>query len=146
MWEGWEDIESHSHAWNGYPARLLQEYVAGIQPAEPGFARVRIKPYLAPGLTYAEASVPTIRGKVRVRWERLNKGIRLIADIPPAMTAEIEWDAEADGGLDSIRESEGMVWEEGRFTAGVPGILSCDKRGEQMMLKVDSGQYEFIIE
>src|SRR5690606_9416075 len=23
MWEGWDDIESHSHAWNGYPARLL---------------------------------------------------------------------------------------------------------------------------
>lgn len=45
MWEGWDDIESHCHAWNGYPARLLQEYVCGIQSGAPGFATAQIRPF-----------------------------------------------------------------------------------------------------
>lgn len=30
LWEGFMDIESHSHAWGSYPIRLLQEYMMGI--------------------------------------------------------------------------------------------------------------------
>ena len=34
-WEGFEDIESHSHAWNSYPMRLFQQYILGIQCLAP---------------------------------------------------------------------------------------------------------------
>jgi alpha-L-rhamnosidase len=45
MWEGFDDIESHSHAWGLYPVRMMQEYVLGIRMDEsPGLAVVRPLP------------------------------------------------------------------------------------------------------
>lgn len=70
VWEGFEDIESHCHAWNAYPARMLMEYVTGIRAIAPGFERVEIRPYMTGLLEYAEAEVPTIRGKIHVKWYR----------------------------------------------------------------------------
>jgi len=90
MWEGWDDIESHSHAWNGYPARLLQEFIAGIQPSAPGFAKVRIQPFMPAELDYAEASVCTVRGQIRVRWERQGDGsVGVYTLIPASAEAEL---------------------------------------------------------
>ncbi|OMF32270.1 alpha-L-rhamnosidase [Paenibacillus sp. FSL H8-0548] len=91
MWEGWEDIESHSHAWNGYPARLLQEYVVGIQSEAPGFRKAVIRPYFPDSLTFAEAKVWTVQGDLYVRWEKLpGGGIRMKANIPAAIDARME--------------------------------------------------------
>ena len=90
MWEGWEDIESHSHAWNGYPARLLQEFVVGIRSEAPGFAKAVIRPYLPDGLTFAEADVRTPLGVVRARWDREEGGaVRVRARIPEGMEARL---------------------------------------------------------
>lgn len=91
LWEGWEDIESHSHAWNGYPARLLQEYVVGIRSAAPGFRQAVIRPYFPASLTFAEATVWTAQGSLRAGWERLTDGaIRVTASVPPAIEARVE--------------------------------------------------------
>lgn len=91
MWEGWDDIESHSHAWNGYPARLLQEYVAGIRAQAPGFARAVIRPYMPESLRFARATVRTARGLLSAGWERLDGGrIRLTAVVPEGVAARAE--------------------------------------------------------
>lgn len=90
MWEGWDDIESHSHAWNGYPARLLQEYVVGIRAAAPGFTQTVIRPYMPEGLAFAEASVGTLHGELRVRWERSEAEIKIAAHIPEGVSARLE--------------------------------------------------------
>ncbi|MBB6670107.1 alpha-L-rhamnosidase [Cohnella nanjingensis] len=91
MWEGWEDIESHSHAWNGYPARLLQEYVVGIRSEAPGFRKAVIRPYFPESLTFAEAKVWTVQGSLSAGWERLSDGaIRVTASIPPEIEARVE--------------------------------------------------------
>ncbi|MCD9023861.1 glycoside hydrolase family 78 protein [Cohnella sp. NL03-T5] len=91
MWEGWEDIESHSHAWNGYPARLLQEYVVGIKSEAPGFAKAVIRPYMPDDLSFAEAEVWTPHGTLFARWERLAEqgGVRIRARIPAGMNARL---------------------------------------------------------
>lgn len=31
IWEGFDDKESHCHAWNAYPTRILQEYILGLK-------------------------------------------------------------------------------------------------------------------
>jgi len=91
MWEGWDDIESHSHAWNGYPARLLQEYVVGIRAEAPGFASAVIRPYMPESLTFAEAEVGTVLGPIFAGWERTGEGgVRLRARIPDGMSARLE--------------------------------------------------------
>ncbi|MFD0670909.1 family 78 glycoside hydrolase catalytic domain [Cohnella sp. GCM10027633] len=82
-WEGFDDIESHSHAWNAYPARLFLQYLAGIAPASPGFKTIRIRPTIPEGLAYVRSSIETVRGTISVRWERLEGGgLRLEATIP----------------------------------------------------------------
>jgi len=91
LWEGWQDIESHSHAWNGYPVRLLQEHVVGIQSAAPGFAQAVIRPYLAAGLSLAEATVWTVQGNIHARWERAADGeLRVSVRIPAGISARLE--------------------------------------------------------
>ncbi|WJH32641.1 glycoside hydrolase family 78 protein [Paenibacillus sp. CC-CFT747] len=91
MWEGWEDIESHSHAWNGYPARLLQEYIVGIRSTAPGFKSMVIRPYIPASLTFAEAKVWTVQGNLFVRWERMNEdAIHLVLSIPQEIEGRLE--------------------------------------------------------
>ncbi|MBN1360354.1 MAG: hypothetical protein JW993_07175 [Sedimentisphaerales bacterium] len=54
-----------NHAWGAAPANIIPRYVMGIQPLEPGFAKVRIKPQ--PGaLASAGMDLPTIRGTIHV--------------------------------------------------------------------------------
>ena len=66
IWEGFEDIESHSHAWNCYPARLLQQYVLGVSCAEAGFRRVHIAPYFPEGVRQMQGRVLTRQGVLEV--------------------------------------------------------------------------------
>ncbi|WP_020618990.1 alpha-L-rhamnosidase [Paenibacillus daejeonensis] len=91
LWEGWQDIESHSHAWNGYPARLLQEYLVGILSTAPGFKKAVIRPFLATDLTFAEASIWTIHGNIYARWEKTARGQLLVTtDIPAGIATRLE--------------------------------------------------------
>ena len=46
MWEGFDDIESHSHAWGMYPVRLIQEYMLGISFDSIIKNKVRIVPQI----------------------------------------------------------------------------------------------------
>ncbi|WP_419876429.1 family 78 glycoside hydrolase catalytic domain [Candidatus Pristimantibacillus sp. PTI5] len=91
MWEGWEDVESHSHAWNGYPARLFQEYIVGIRSEAPGFTKAVIRPFIPDELSFAEALVWTIQGSLFVRWEKtVGGGIRVNVKIPLDVQARLE--------------------------------------------------------
>jgi hypothetical protein len=82
LWKPWKDqIGLHLTAWvedpvtqrsdcHGWGALPLYEYTAetlGVQPAEPGFARIRIAPQLS-GLTWASGTVATPKGTVDVGW------------------------------------------------------------------------------
>lgn len=147
LWEGWDDIESHCHAWNGYPARLLQEYIVGIRRVAAGFAAVRIKPYWPADLSYAEATVPTVRGPVRSRWERLDGGniIILTVSVPPTMAAEL---VVADPrGLAPARVSESGidVWRDGRFCEGATGVNDGAIIAEGLRIGIAPGSYSFTL-
>jgi len=60
---------SRCHGWSAGPAYLLPAHVLGVQPAEPGFASVVIEPQLG-DLKWAEGTVPTPKGLIRLRWDR----------------------------------------------------------------------------
>lgn len=82
MWEGFSDIESHSHAWNAYPSRIMAEYLTGIKADSIGFESISIKPFLAEGLYFAQSIVPSVKGNIHVKWERQNNGYTLYLQIP----------------------------------------------------------------
>lgn len=60
FWSG-----SLAQGWSSTPVRDLVTHIAGISPAEPGFAKLRLAPALGP-VEWLEASAPTPYGPVRV--------------------------------------------------------------------------------
>ncbi|PXA04474.1 alpha-L-rhamnosidase [Coraliomargarita sinensis] len=76
---------SFCHGWAGGPTAFLSHHVLGIQPAAPGFAKVRIQPNLG-RLDWAEGSYPTPKGLIKVRHERQADGsIKSTIQTPPGV-------------------------------------------------------------
>ena len=81
----WPEIpgntRSDSHAWTAHPIYDLLTLVAGIEPASPGFATVRIAPHLGslPSLT---ATFPHPEGTIRVQYSRVGAGLNARITLP----------------------------------------------------------------
>jgi hypothetical protein len=75
------DTRSDSHAWSAHPIYDLLTLVAGIEPASPGFATVRIAPHLGtlPSLT---ASFPHPEGTITVEYHRQGGGLNAAITLP----------------------------------------------------------------
>lgn len=58
---------SHCHAWSAAPLHFLARVVLGIMQTAPGGAAFEISPHLC-GLAWAEGTVASARGPVRVSW------------------------------------------------------------------------------
>lgn len=55
------------HAWSAHPVLEFQQRILGVTPAEPGFARIDVRPNRC-GLDHATGSVCTPRGMVHIAW------------------------------------------------------------------------------
>jgi hypothetical protein len=79
------NTRSDSHAWTAHPIYDLLTLVAGIEPASPGFASVRIAPSLGalPALT---ASYPHPQGMIRVEYHRQGAGLNAAVTLPGKLT------------------------------------------------------------
>lgn len=64
---------SFCHGWASGPTSWLSTHVLGIEPAEPGFRKVRITPHLG-SLEWAEGSYPTPYGPITVSHRRCPDG------------------------------------------------------------------------
>jgi hypothetical protein len=61
------NTRSDSHAWSAHPIYDLLTLVAGIEPASPGFATVRIAPHLG-DLPALSATYPHPQGEIKVEY------------------------------------------------------------------------------
>jgi hypothetical protein len=79
------ETRSDTHAWSAHPTADLLGIVAGIRPAAPGYARLRVAPLLGT-LTRLDATAATPKGTVSVRYRvdggRLTAQIERPADLP----------------------------------------------------------------
>jgi hypothetical protein len=84
------DTRSDSHAWTSHPIYDLLSVVAGIEPANAGFATVRIAPHLGslPSLT---ATFPHPDGDIRVLYSRSGTGLKATVTLPGKLTGEFEF-------------------------------------------------------
>jgi hypothetical protein len=94
LWEGW-GIGSegygggtYNHGWSGGPMTLLSKYVAGVQPAVPGYDKFRIAPQPG-GLRSVSATVPSIRGMFTVQYQMTETGMTLHVTVPAGTAGEI---------------------------------------------------------
>jgi hypothetical protein len=79
------DTRSDSHAWTSHPIYDLLTLVAGVEPASPGFATVRIAPHLGtlPSLT---ATYPHPLGEIKVDYRRQGSGLDATVTLPGNLT------------------------------------------------------------
>lgn len=85
-----DPTRSDTHAWSAHPIYDLLTIVAGIHPAAPGFARVRISPHPG-GLTNFDASMPHPQGLIRVGYRREKQKADLAIDLPGSLIGKLEW-------------------------------------------------------
>lgn len=97
VWERFElkkdpGMNSHNHPMYGAIGSWFYQYLGGIIPTEPGFARVSIKPYFPTKLLSAHAVVETVMGEVSVRWSKRYGKLYLFVQTPFGMTADVDFD------------------------------------------------------
>jgi alpha-L-rhamnosidase len=88
------DTRSDTHAWSAHPTADLLGIVAGIRPAAPGYARVRIAPVLGP-LASLDATAATPRGPVSVRYRIVDEVLTAELELPRGLPGEFIWQGEA---------------------------------------------------
>ncbi len=90
--EAWDNKykpnQDWNHAWGAAPANLIPRKLMGIEPLEPGFSRVRIKPQTA-SLEWASIQHPTPRGDIFVSVK--NKEVYSLELELPANTLGEVW-------------------------------------------------------
>lgn len=79
------NTRSDSHAWTAHPIYDLLTLVAGIEPASPGFATVRIAPHLG-SLPWLIASFPHPDGTIRVEYHHQGASLNASIFLPPKLT------------------------------------------------------------
>ena len=86
---------SQNHAFLGSaPGLWIYKYLVGIQPAAPGYRRVRICPYIPEDIAHAAATVDTLYGPVSAEWETTEAGQTLQVCLPPGVTGTVYWKGE----------------------------------------------------
>ena len=84
--EYWEtNPRSHCHDMMGHIIEWYYNGIAGIEPLEPGFAKVRIDPYLPESMNRFSCAYKTPRGTIRVSAERTARGIENSITVPESV-------------------------------------------------------------
>ncbi len=123
-----------NHAWGAAPANIIPRLLVGIEPLEPGFRVVRIKPRIG-SLSDVSATMPTIRGPVYVAIKRDEAEYRLRCTIPANTTAEVHVPA----------TDPSQVTEGGRPTGDSEGVRCLGARAGRVVYSVQSGHYQFSV-
>lgn len=78
-----------NHAWGAAPANLIARFVLGVRPITPGYGQILIQPELGSVLSYAEGTVPTIRGPVFIKATNEPRLFKVVVNIPGNVTATV---------------------------------------------------------
>lgn len=98
-WDGWTQekgfqdpgMNSFNHYSLGSVGEWLYSTVAGIDidPQQPGFQHIIMKPQLGGGLTFAKASVESSYGAIKSHWQLSKETLKWEITIPPNTTATV---------------------------------------------------------
>jgi hypothetical protein len=126
---------SHNHFMLGHITEWFYKDLVGIDsdPKEPGFKKIVIRPTPVGDLEWAGATYDSIRGPIRVRWDREGGKFKLQATIPANTTATVYVPAAPDS----------QVTENGKPAADSPGVRFLRREGDRMVYAIASGAYVF---
>jgi alpha-L-rhamnosidase len=147
MWERWDgyspengpsnlgDMNSYNHYAFGAVGEWMYAHLAGIgmDPSQPAFRRIVIRPYLGAGLTHARGEYESMRGRIVSDWTLADGNLMLEVEVPAHSTALVFVPA---ASADSVTESA-------RPAARAPGVRFLRQEGEAQLFEVASGRYRF---
>jgi len=141
-WESFGGAEAN-HAWTSYPGYLLQKYICGIQPTSGGFATFDVRPETG-GLTFAEGTVPTVKGLITTRWEKAaDRRFSLSVTVPPNTRAAVYLPKFSNATV-SLTESGKALWPANPEVKD-PGVLMVHEEGSVIKCLVEAGNYRFML-
>jgi alpha-L-rhamnosidase len=149
VWELWQNktgpsMNSHNHPMLGSVGAALYETFAGIRRGakDPGYRSIRIAPQVSRDLRWASGSIETARGRIATKWSWDESVFRLEVEIPVGSEAEIELPKLNLPSI-TVREGDRVVWQNGVYQSGCPGLSAGrDTRGA-VILQAGSGRYAF---
>ena len=132
--EAWDNKykpnQDWNHAWGAVPANAIPRKLMGVEPLEPGFRKIRIKPQPST-LAYAELTMPTIRGNVKVSFKNTQgETFEMEIEIPANTVAEV-WLPLFDR---KQRLTMNGITQKGVFD------------GDFVKLNIGSGSHHFVVE
>ncbi|MGG6311504.1 family 78 glycoside hydrolase catalytic domain [Paenibacillus macerans] len=150
IWEHWDGIKQDGSFWSddmnsfnhyayGAIGDWLYRFAGGIDLLEPGYKKLRIQPQIGGPFSWAEASLDSVYGTIKVAWRKRKDGSRnggaweLDVTIPANTTAEVVIPA---SGRDEIRE-------DGKPLNEMDGLLGTEQTAQGCKLLVGSGSYSF---
>jgi alpha-L-rhamnosidase len=151
LWELWQNktgpsMNSHNHPMFGSVGAWFYQGLGGINAETPGYGKIRIEPQMARDLDWASASVETVRGTVACTWKRSPGTINLDVTVPVNSTATVVIPKPEEATDLLVREGEGVIWEKGKYAAGVPGVSGASQGdGGDIAIEVGSGDYSFTL-
>ncbi len=151
LWERWEFLNndqcfnSHSHPFAGSVDVYFYKVLAGIglDPGQPGFKHIILKPVMSGDLPYASASVETIRGKVVSGWTRSEERLCYEAEIPGNTTARLFLPKNGWKQVE-IRENGKLCWNKEK-PVEVEGMHFLHEEEKYIVYEIVSGRYQFEI-
>ena len=135
--KGFQDVGMNS--FNHYSLGSVGEWmfgtVGGIQtdPAHPGFERILIAPQPGPGLTFANASYDSVRGRIVSNWKTEANATVYDITVPANTTAQISLPA----------QHAAQVKESGVAADKAPGVKLVSAQNGVAAFEVGAGVYQF---
>ena len=156
VWEGWSlrngsyQAEESMTMLTGV-GRFFYEGIAGIQEPNfygtrdfvPGYGLIRIRPHGLGDLTYAHASIKTVRGIISSGWKKSDNSFVLDVKIPANTIARVSL-PETGSMNTTITEGGTIVWEHGTYVKGVAGINGGKHEDGCVTFDTGSGEYQFV--
>lgn len=134
--EAWDEMYkpnlTWNHAWGSAPANIIPRRMMGIEPLEPGYRKVKIKPQ-PDGLSYVDLKTPTIRGTIETTWSAAGGQYHLHVTIPANTTAQV-WLPGASPDDISVGNETFSSHPEVRVVGSEDGFQICE---------IASGKYVF---
>jgi alpha-L-rhamnosidase len=152
LWELWQDktgpsMNSQNHIMFGSLGAWFYRALGGIRQAEgsAGYQSLRIEPPAMEDLEWASATIGTVRGRVTSSWSRSAGEDRLEVAIPVNSHAVVVVPKEEEMTATSltVREGDHIVWQDGHYVAGDPGITGAEARRDGIAFDAGSGHYAF---
>jgi alpha-L-rhamnosidase len=141
-WESFDPAHGEvNHAWTSYPGYLFLKYICGIQPTSGGFATFDVRPETG-GLTFAEGTVPTVKGLITTCWEKSADGKFSLSVRVPANTRASIYIPKLAGGNFILTESRKRLWP-ATATLDDSGVLAVSEEDSFIKCLVGAGNYKF---